>query len=151
MLLHKHLANFVWQRSIRRQLIDFFYKSSMSYFHTVNMPWYEGIHSCRKQFITMTSQWARWLLKSPVSPFSNVCSGAGQRKHHSSASLASVLGSQRWPVNFPHKWPVTRIIFPFDDVIFIIKPQRDCNDIDIPSSSERRCMDKIQAIYCIDL
>ena len=26
-------------------------------------------------------------------------------------------GIHRWPVNSPHKWPVTRIIFPFDDVI----------------------------------
>ena len=23
----------------------------------------------------------------------------------------------RWPVNSPHKWPVTRKMFPFDDVI----------------------------------
>ena len=26
-------------------------------------------------------------------------------------------GNYRWPVNFPHKWPVTRKMFPFDDVI----------------------------------
>ena len=26
-------------------------------------------------------------------------------------------GIHRWPVNSPHKWPVTRKIFPFDDVI----------------------------------
>ena len=25
----------------------------------------------------------------------------------------------RWPVNFPHKWPVTRKMFPFDDVIML--------------------------------
>ena len=23
----------------------------------------------------------------------------------------------RWPINFPHKWPVARKMFPFDDVI----------------------------------
>ena len=43
--------------------------------------------------------------------------GADQRKHHSSASLAFVRGIHRWPGNSPHKWPVTRQMFPFDDVI----------------------------------
>ena len=47
-----------------------------------------------------------------------VYSGADQRKHQSSASLAFVLrGIHRWPVNSPHKEPVTREMFPFDDVI----------------------------------
>ena len=49
--------------------------------------------------------------------YSTVYSDADQRKHQSSASLAFVLGIQRWPVNSPHKWPVTRDVFPFDDVI----------------------------------
>ena len=48
---------------------------------------------------------------------STVCSGADQRKHQSSASLAFVRGIHRWPMNSPHKGPVTRKIFPFDDVI----------------------------------
>ena len=30
---------------------------------------------------------------------------------------AFVRGIHRWPVNSPHKWPVTRKMFPFDDVI----------------------------------
>ena len=38
-------------------------------------------------------------------------------KHQSSASLAFVRGIHRSPVNSPHKWPVTRKMFPFDDVI----------------------------------
>ena len=42
---------------------------------------------------------------------------ADQRKHQSSASLAFVRGIHRGPVNSPHKWPVTRKMFPFDDVI----------------------------------
>ena len=46
-----------------------------------------------------------------------VYSGADQRKHQSSSSLAFVRGIHRWPVNFPHKWPVTRKMFPFDHVI----------------------------------
>ena len=39
------------------------------------------------------------------------------KKNESSASLAFVRGIHRGPVNSPHKWPVTRKMFPFDDVI----------------------------------
>ena len=49
--------------------------------------------------------------------YSTVSSDADQRKHQSSASLAFVRGIHRGPVNSPHKWPVTRKMFPFDDVI----------------------------------
>ena len=51
--------------------------------------------------------------------YSTVCSGTDQRKHQSSASLAFVRGIHRWPVNSPHKGPVTRTMFPFDDVIMV--------------------------------
>ena len=54
--------------------------------------------------ITRTSWWARWRLKSPASP------------HQSSATQAFVRRIHRWPVNSPHKGPVTRKMFPFDDV-----------------------------------
>ena len=53
--------------------------------------------------------------------YSIVYSDADQRKHQSSASLAFVLWIHRGPVNSPHKWPVTRKIFPFDDVIIHCK------------------------------
>ena len=46
-----------------------------------------------------------------------VCSGIDQIILQSFASLASVRGIYRWPVVFPHKGPVTRKNFPFDDVI----------------------------------
>ena len=49
--------------------------------------------------------------------YSTVYSDADQRKHQGSASLAFVWGIHRGPVNSPHKWPVTRNMFPFDDVI----------------------------------
>ena len=57
-------------------------------------------------------------LRSPASrlftqPFIR---GPDQRKHQSSASLAFVRGIHLWPVNHPHKGPVTRKMFPFDDV-----------------------------------
>ena len=45
-----------------------------------------------------------------------VYSGTHQRKHQSSTSLAFVRGIHRWPVNYPHKVPVTQKMFPFDDV-----------------------------------
>ena len=53
----------------------------------------------------------------PHDCYSTVYSGVDQRKHQSSASLAFVQGIHRGPANSPHKWPVTRKMFPFDDVI----------------------------------
>ena len=61
---------------------------------------------------TMASQ-----ITSITIVYSTVYSSADQRKHQSSASLAFVWGIHRGPVNSPHKWPVTRKMFPFDDVI----------------------------------
>ena len=71
--------------------------------------------------ITMASRWALWRPKSPAwrlftQPF---IQGVDQRKHQSSASLAFVRGIHRWSVNSPHKWPVTRKMFPFDYVIVV--------------------------------
>ena len=56
--------------------------------------------------------------------YSIVYTDANQRKHQSSASLAFVRGIQRGPVNSPHKWPVTRKMFPFDDVIMFCSVRR---------------------------
>ena len=46
-----------------------------------------------------------------TSVYSTVCLSADQRKHQSSASLAFMRGIHRWPVNSPHKGPVTRKCF----------------------------------------
>ena len=51
--------------------------------------------------------------------YSTFYSGADQRKHQSSASLAFVRGIHWWPVNSPHKGSVKQKMFPFDDVIMI--------------------------------
>ena len=51
--------------------------------------------------------------------YSTVYSGADQGKHKTSASLAFVWGIHRPPVNPPHKGPVTRKMFRFDDVIML--------------------------------
>ena len=65
---------------------------------------------------TMVSQ-----ITSLTSVYSTIYSGADERKHQSSASLAFVRGIHRWPMNSPHKGPVTRKMFPFDDVIMTIR------------------------------
>ena len=51
--------------------------------------------------------------------FSTVYSDVAQRKHQSATSLPFERGIHRGPVNSPHKWPVTRKMFPFDDVIMV--------------------------------
>ena len=60
-------------------------------------------------------------MASQITSRTIVCStvylGTDQRKHQSSASLAFVRGIHQWLVNSPHKGPVTRKMFPFDDVI----------------------------------
>ena len=48
---------------------------------------------------------------------STVCSGTDQRKHQSSTQLAFVRGIHRWPVDSPHKTPVTSTMFPFDVIM----------------------------------
>ena len=52
--------------------------------------------------------------------YSSVYSGADETKHQSSASLSFVWWIHRWPVNSPHKWPVTWKMFLFDDVIVLM-------------------------------
>ena len=52
--------------------------------------------------------------------YSTVYSDADHRKHPSSVSLAFVRGIHRWPVHSPHNCPVTRKMFPFDDVIMYV-------------------------------
>ena len=49
--------------------------------------------------------------------YSIVYSDTDERKHQSSVSLAFVQWIHRGLVNSPHKWPATRKMFPFDDVI----------------------------------
>ena len=67
--------------------------------------------------------------------YSTVYSGADQRKHQSSVSLASVRGIHRWPVNSPHKEPATRKMSPFDKVVMIL-PDHRCLLTEWPRPSE---------------
>ena len=85
---------------------------------------------------TMASQ-----IPSLTIVYSVVYSCADQRKHQSSASLASVRGIHRRPANSPHKWPVTRKLFPFDDVIMYIQM------MNFPKSSEADSLTECVMIY----
>ena len=60
-------------------------------------------------------------ITSLTTVYSTVYSGADQTKDLSSASLAFVWGVHQWPVNSPHKWPLTRKMFPFDYVIMVFR------------------------------
>ena len=72
-------------------------------------------HYCDVTMGAMASQ-----ITSLTVVYSTVYLDADQIKHQSSALLAFVQGTHRSPVNSPQKWPVTRKMFPFDDVIVCI-------------------------------
>ena len=69
------------------------------------------IHYCDVIMSALASQITRVSIVCPTA-----CSGLDQRKHQSSTSLAFVRGIHRSPGNSPHKGPVTRKMFPLDDV-----------------------------------
>ena len=67
--------------------------------------------------ITMTSQWAWWRLRSRASWLFTQPFIQAQIRESIKALRHFVRGIYRGPVNSPHKWPVTRKMFLFDDVI----------------------------------
>ena len=74
-----------------------------------------GLEICHYNYVIMSTMASQ--ITSLTIVCSRVYSGSDQRKRQSFASLAFVWGIHRWPVNSPYKWPVTRKMFPFDDVI----------------------------------
>ena len=65
-------------------------------------------------FITVTSEWAWWRLKSPASRLFTEQVIQVEIKEN-------IKVPRHWPfVRGSHKWPVTRKMFPFDDVIMEI-------------------------------
>ena len=106
-----------WMINNKRKLDKFFRKKLTQIFHNIK-PQYGNIKLSPRPknqgriLLVLTSK-----ITSLTIVYSTVYSGADQRKHQSSASLAFVLGIHRWLVNSPHKGPVTRKMFPFDDVI----------------------------------
>ena len=77
----------------------------------------------------VTSQWARWRLKSPVSPLFTQPFAQAQINENIKAPChwPFVRGIHRWSVNSPHKGPVTRKKLPFDDVIMNLHMQNYLN------------------------
>ena len=49
--------------------------------------------------------------------YSTICWGEDQRQHQNSVSLAFVRRIHWWPMDSPHKGPITWKMFPFDDFI----------------------------------
>ena len=84
----------------------------VSLYNSLSLFRYQAINYCDVIMGAVASQ-----ITSLTIDYSILYSDADQRKHQSSASLAFVRGIHRGPVNSPHKWPVTRKMFPFDDVI----------------------------------
>ena len=93
---------------------------SWYHYHNANRLWMAIVHYSDAIMGAIASQ-----ITSLTIVYSTVYSDADQRKHQSSASLAFVRGIHRGPVNSQHKWPVTRKMFPFDNVIMPnCKPSR---------------------------
>ena len=76
-------------------------------------------HTCHGHYIDVITNVMASQITSPTFVHSNVYSGTDQIKHQRSALLTLMRGIHRWPVNSPHKGPVTRKVFPFDDVIMV--------------------------------
>ena len=100
----KELSSWTYILNIQKVILSFLYiEGTKSHYDDVIMG-------------AMASQ-----ITSQTIVYSNVYSDADQREHQSSVSLAFVLGIHRAPpVNSLHKWPVTRKMYPFDDVIILL-------------------------------
>ena len=86
--------------------------------------------------------------------YSNVYSDADDRNYQSSASLALVWGINRWPVNSPHKSPVTRKMLPFDDVIvylgtYLRKGLHNVNNIPPPPKKKKK--KKMPSLHALNM
>ena len=88
---------------------------------------YHNTPTCNLQHYAIISHYGDVIMDAIASQitsltivYSIVYLDADERKHQSSASLAFVRRIHRVPVNSPHKWPVTRKMFPFDDVIMFV-------------------------------
>ena len=104
-MLHPFNKGYVWEFYLAVHI-----KLVSQTFRVQNLRWF--FHYNDVIMSTMASQ-----MISLAIVCSTAYSGTDERKHQSSASLASVQGIHRGPVNSPHKWPVTRKMLPFDDVI----------------------------------
>ena len=96
----------------------------MSWF---NITWYYMEHNHYNDVIMA-------VIASQITSLTIVYSTVYSRADQSSASLAFVWGIHRGPVISPHKWPETRKMFPFDDVIMnAVTKVEDCSNSELPS------------------
>ena len=109
---------FHWSSFIRVQLVISSTCSKMAWCRPLSetmMAWFTD-ENMRNSVLMLYSDVIMSRISSQITSltivYSNVYSGADQRKHQSSASLAFKRGIRRWPVNSPHKWAVK---FPFDE------------------------------------
>ena len=93
------------------------FPSKYKTFHSLKCIWRHRLRNGGHHYDDVIMTMLASQITSLTVVYSIVYSGVNQRKHQSSASLAFVREIHRGPVNFPHKWPVTRKMFPFDDVI----------------------------------
>ena len=78
----------------------------------------DNAYNAIKTYITLTSQWARWRLKSPASGlFTQLFIQVQIKENIKAPHHWPLCGEFTGDVNSPHKRPVTRKMFPFDDVI----------------------------------
>ena len=122
--LHSSRQNYLLQQFIRKSQ---FYVYRKGVHGCVVKPKYR-IYRARGQELWVvkfhtTLQWRHNEHDGVTIVCPTVYSGANQRNHQSSASLAFVRVIHRWPVNSPHKWPVKRKMFP-KQVMFAYERQR---------------------------
>ena len=65
----------------------------------------------------LSKQSRGWRLETPSSSSWRHCNEIKENINQSSASPAYGRGIHRWPAGSPHKVPVTRKMFPFDEII----------------------------------
>ena len=97
----RHSRRVIPQQSITKKTLKISFKFTRGPIQWVN----ECCGICHYSDVIMSSLTSQITSVSIVYP--TVSSSADQRKHQSSASLAFVMGIHRWPVNSPHKGPVT--------------------------------------------
>ena len=133
LLLHVDSPPVTWQCQRNIYIYIYVYRIALTshtnavYMHLDDAPlikwwfssllWGQNINTPQQHYDDVIMTMLASQITSLAVVYSIVYSGVNQRKHQSSASLAFVREIHRGPVNFPHKWPVTRKMFPFDDVI----------------------------------
>ena len=108
-------------RSSRHKLV---YSSPGKYFNSLANKMPAQLYSCNEKSQHCSEIINSTLASQITSVFivcSTVCLGIDQRKHQSSVSLVFVRRIHRASVNSPHKRPVTRKMFPDDDVIMVME------------------------------